>query len=229
MTSKLMKVLADPSKIASTLNWRKVSGSILSLHIHKDRIGMAVASHPSFGERTQTLDSIKLLRRGHADADIKEQLAEIVKEFKVCGVVVSWPVQTDTCRPGAACGRILHTLDDLLEDSNVISTSRPLCFWDGRHVEPEPEDEWGRCASYARTTSTHKDIHIASQEQYNQDENVVAAQVWDDFVQSQWPDFHQEEQQQVASTKSSAKTHHRGLWTKTGNSAASTCMKAALV
>jgi hypothetical protein len=199
-----MKVLTNPSKIASALDWRKVSGSILSLNIHKDSICMAVASHPSFGERTQTLDSIKLLRRGHADADIKEQLAEIVKEFKVCGVVVSWPIQTDTGRPGAACGRILHTLDDLLEDSNVISTSRPLCFWDGRHVVPETQDEWGRCAAYARTTSTDKDIHVASQEQYNQDENVVAAQVWDDFVKAQWPDIHHQEKQ-VARTTSCAK------------------------
>jgi RNase H-fold protein (predicted Holliday junction resolvase) len=224
-----MKVLANPSKIASALDWRKVSGSILSLDIHKDRIGMAVASHPSFGERAQTLDSIKLLRRGHADADIKEQLAEIVKEFKVCGVVVSWPIQTDTGRPGAACGRILHTLDDLLEDSNVISTSRPLCFWDGRHVEPEPEDEWGRCASYARTTGTDKEIHIASQEQYNQDENVVAAQVWDDFVKSQWPETYQEEQQQFASPKSSSKASSWAVDEDWEEDTSTNFMKAALV
>jgi RNase H-fold protein (predicted Holliday junction resolvase) len=226
MSSTLKKVLTNPFKIASALEWRKVSGSILSLDIHKDRIGMAVASHPSFGERTQTLESIKLLRRGHADANIKEQLAEIVKEFKVCGVVVSWPIQTDTGRPGHACGRILHTLDDLLEDSNVISSSRPLCFWDGRHVEPEPEDEWGRCAAYARTTD--KEIHVASQEQYNQDENVVAAQVWDDFVQAQWPDLHQQEKQ-VASTKISAKSSSWAVDEDWEEDTSTSSMKATLV
>jgi RNase H-fold protein (predicted Holliday junction resolvase) len=221
-----MKVLTNPSKIASALDWRKVSGSILSLDIHKGHIGMAVASHPSFGEKTQTLDSIKLLKRGHADADIKEQLAEIVKEFKVCGVVVSWPIQTDTGRPGAACGRILHTLDDLLEDSNVISNSRPICFWDGRHVEPEPEDEWGRCAAYAKTSD--KDIHIASQEQYNQDENVVAAQVWDDFVKAQWPDIHQKGKL-VASTKTSAKTSSWTVEEDWEKETSTNYMKASLV
>ena len=36
-----------------------------------------------------------------------------------------------------------------------------------------------------------KTIHVASKEQYDQHENdsIVAAKVWDDFVRANWPDL----------------------------------------
>jgi RNase H-fold protein (predicted Holliday junction resolvase) len=194
MSSKaLLKVLTTPSKIASALDWKKLNGSVLSLDIHKDRIGLAIASHPSFGEKPTSLEDIPLGKRGHVTRECKERLAALAKDYRVCGVVVSWPLQPDTGRMGASCGRVLHTLDDLLEDSSLCNTStRPLCLWDGDHSLPDPEDRWGRSEAYSRTSS--KTVHRASVEQYNHDENIVAANVWEDFCRSHWPDLYEQEQ-----------------------------------
>jgi RNase H-fold protein (predicted Holliday junction resolvase) len=125
-------------------------------------------------------------KKGRVNEACKARLAEIVKDHKVCGVVVSWPLQQDTGKMGAACGRVLYTLQDLLQDSNIVTPNRPLCLWDGEHSTQEKEDGWGRCAAYTRTSD--KQIHRASEEQYNQDENIVAAQVWNDFSRVHWPD-----------------------------------------
>eukprot|EP00980_Cylindrotheca_fusiformis_P028585 scaffold22613_cov126-Cylindrotheca_fusiformis.AAC.5 len=194
-SKSILKVLTTPSKIASSLDWRKVSGSVLSLDIHSDRIGLALASHPSFGEGSAaTLESIPLARRGRVTEECRSTLAKLVKEHKVCGVVVSWPLQNDTHRMGAACGRVLHTLEDLLEHdstSNIFTPSRPLCLWNGqpKNEEEVQPDEFGRLAVYGRTPPSDKHIHKASEEQYNQDENIVAANVWDDFVKAHWPEL----------------------------------------
>jgi RNase H-fold protein (predicted Holliday junction resolvase) len=191
MTSnKLIQLLASPSKIATALDWRKVGGSALSLDIHKDRIGMAIASHPSFEEPTTTLEPIRLVSKGKLTDEAKDRLEQIVQEHKVCGIVVSYPLQRDTGRMGAACGRVFYTLDELMTDTKIIDPSRPLCLWDSVHPQQAVEDAWGRDTNYNRTSS--KQIHLASEEQYNQDENVVAAQVWNDFVQTHWPTIHKQ-------------------------------------
>lgn len=197
MSSKaIMNVLTTPSKIASSLDWRKVSGSVLSLDIHPDRIGLALASHPSFGEGSSTLEPIRLARKGRVTEECKDTLAKIVKDNKVCGVVVSWPLQVDTHRMGAACGRVLYTLEKILEDSNIFTPSRPLCLWnDNQYHTDEQPDAFGRLAVYSKTPPSDKHIHKASEEQYCQDENIVAANVWDDFVRVHWPEVHSQKQQ----------------------------------
>lgn len=197
-----MKVLTTPSKIASALDWKKLNGSVLSLDIHKDRIGLAIASHPSFGEKSTPLPDIPLARKGRVTQECKERLATLARDYRVCGVVVSWPLQQDTGRMGASCGRVLHTLDELLEDSTLCTPSRPLCLWDGDHSMPDPEDQWGRCAAYSRTSS--KTVHSASIEQYNQDENIVAVNVWEDFCRSHWPELY--EQKVTIAAKASTTT-----------------------
>jgi RNase H-fold protein (predicted Holliday junction resolvase) len=202
-SAAIMKVLTTPSKIASSLDWKKVSGSVLSLDIHSDRIGLALASHPSFGEGSSTLEPIKLARKGRVTEECKETLASIVKDHKVCGVVVSWPLQEDTRRMGAACGRVLYTMEHILEDSNIITPSRPFCLWNDYRSQEEEEkpDAFGRSAVYSRIPSGDKHIHKASEEQYSQDENVLAADVWDDFVRVHWPDeYRQQQRQQFAAT-----------------------------
>lgn len=197
LSETLFKVLTTSSKIASALDWKKLNGSILSLDIHKDRIGLAIASHPSFGRKATMLENIPLARKGRITKECKERLSALAKDYRVCGLVVSWPVQHDTGRMGASCGRVLHTLDELLQDSTLCTPSRPLCLWDGNHSMPEPEDQWGRCRAYSQTSD--KTIHKASEEQYNQDENVVAANIWEDFCQSHWPKLYQ--QQPVVAAK----------------------------
>lgn len=200
MSSKaLLKVLTTPSKIASALDWKKLNGSVLSLDIHKDRIGLAVASHPSFGEASKALADIPLGNKRNGPRitpECKERLATLARNYRVCGIVVSWPLQHDTGRMGASCGRVLHTLDELLAENDsststsLCTPSRPLCLWDGDHSLPEAEDQWGRCTAYSRTSE--KTVHKASEEQYNQDEKIVAANVWDDFCRSHWPELYQQ-------------------------------------
>lgn len=170
---------------------------------------MAVACHPSQGSDVCTLKSLPIAnKRGEVDGTTLKELNKIVKDHKVCGVVVSWPLQEGTGKMGAACGRVLHTLEDLLQqqlqtdsDSSsssalVITSSRPICFWNSSHVEVESADEWGRNSSYAFSEKCPSDssVHLASKEQYYQDENVAAAQVWNDFSRVHWPALYEKNQ-----------------------------------
>mmetsp|Transcript_1970 Transcript_1970/g.3584 ORF Transcript_1970/g.3584 Transcript_1970/m.3584 type:complete len:259 (+) Transcript_1970:239-1015(+) len=220
MASKsLLKVLTTPCKLANALDWRKMSGStILSLDIHADRIGLAMASHPSgvgFSSKQKdnksqschALEPIPLSSK-KISAEAKQRLADLVKEYKVCGFVVSWPLQKDTGRMGASCGRTLFTLEQLLQvddesssssSNNIVTPNRPIVLWDSQHVQPTQVDEFGRSPVFANTSS--KTSHLASQEQYHQDQNVVATQVWQDFCKTYWPEPANEQQQQEKTAK----------------------------
>ena len=198
-STRLLKVITKPSKVASTLDWKKFNGStILSLDIHKDRIGLALASHPSCGQECRTLKPIPF-KDNHifVDKDCIDRLSKIVQDHKVCGMVVAWPLQSDTGKVGAACGRVLYTLERVLEkdQQQVLTPSRPLCLWDSDHRIPEqsadPEkrvDNFGRCAQYSKTSDQTE--YRATEERYFQDEQVVAAQVWDDFCKVHWPELY---------------------------------------
>ncbi|KAL3932933.1 MAG: hypothetical protein SGBAC_010621 [Bacillariaceae sp.] len=143
-------------------------------------------------------------------------LANIVEQHKVCGFVVSWPLQPDSQRMGAACGRVLHTLEQLLSsslpseqgstkkkaNSPLISANRPCVLWNDSNAQSVDEsDVFGRLEAYSKVPSSDKTVHIASIEQYNTDEATVASQVWEDFMRVHWPELHreQERQQLVAS------------------------------
>jgi len=192
----LLRMITPPSKVANALDWRKhTGGAILSLDIHKDSIGLAVAAHPTIQENATVLNSIPLQRRGKVSEEDKEYLADIIKTKKVCGVVISWPLQEGTAKMGHAAGRVFHTLEDLVNEEQSESSAeivsllrlKPLCLWDSEHAENnEPEDNWGRSPAYCRTSSKRE--YRASEEQYNQDENVVAMDVLEDFRHAFWPD-----------------------------------------
>jgi RNase H-fold protein (predicted Holliday junction resolvase) len=155
MASKhITKVLTTPSKVASSLDWKKASSAILSLDIQKGQIGIAVAFHPSFQETTSVLDSIQISRQALSES-IPHRIADIVKERDICGFVVSWPIQDDTGKLGYSFGLVLNTLDQLPEASKnqaVISSTRPFCLWDASHVSPTDVDQWGRSADYTRSS-----------------------------------------------------------------------------
>jgi RNase H-fold protein (predicted Holliday junction resolvase) len=207
-----MKVLTKPSKVASALDWKKVSGStVLSLDIHKDRIGIAIASHPSYGEKCHTLEPIRFKKNYVSiDDECMDRLSRVIQENKVCAMVVAWPLQKETGKMGASCGRVLYALEELIEKSqNLLTPSRPLCLWDSEHRIPrqlqDPEqsiDEFGRCASYCKTSK--KEEYRASEEQYYQDENMVAAQVWEDFCKVHWPElYYKVEDDEIEEVKAS--------------------------
>jgi hypothetical protein len=128
---------------------------------------------------------------------------------------------------GAACGRVLYTLEDLLQDSNIVTPSRPLCLWDGERSTHEKEDEWGRCAAYTRTSD--KQVHRASEEQYNQDENIVAASVWNDFCRVHWPEvFAQPVKEETKQTRFKPNTEYAALGEENWDDSA-TYVNAALL
>ena len=206
-TRQLMSVLTTPSKIASALDWRKATGgAIATLDIHADRIGVRISQHPT---SSLSLSEYKLpvspKGRTHIPEETRQRLSELVHEHKVCGFVVSWPIQGDTGLMGAACGRTLHAIEELLstETSNqrpVFLPNRPICLWDSTHRESATADAFGRSPVYARTSS--KTEHLASKEQYHQDESVVVSEIWDDFVRTHWPEIDQAKNNDLSSIQS---------------------------
>lgn len=193
-TRSIASVLTTPSKLAQALDWRKVSGNILSLTVVKDRIELALAAHPSFESSVEQLPSIPLEyeianNRKVLKPSVAEELSKVMKQFHVTGTLVSWPVQRDGwC--GAQCGRVLHTLDQLVAGSKVFQ-NRPVVLWDEQHNMAD-EDEWGRMALYSRETT--KSMHVASQDQY-ETRNQVAVNVWNDYMQVHWPELWLQQQQ----------------------------------
>jgi hypothetical protein len=136
---RLNDVLTTPSAVASALDWKKLNGSVLTLNIHSNRISAAVATHPSSMISSTTtppplssarsLPDIPLGRRATVTDDTRQRLQDSITRIMrednhpICGVIVAWPIQPDTGRMGAACGRVLHTLDQLLLPINPTTTT----------------------------------------------------------------------------------------------------------
>lgn len=210
----ITKFLTSPSKIARALDWKK-SSSVLSLHVGKDSIDLAVTSHPS---STSEEEIILPLPSIPIKCEIKEnqkvlkphvlsELEDIVAQFDVCGMIVSWPVQKEGwC--GAPCGRVLHTLDQIARECpGLVSSKRPVALWDGHHYHTS-EDEWGRSAIYSHISK--KEVHIASKEQYR-DEGSLAAEIAQDYLRHHWPDLYFEDEEQW-SGKTEKRAHFDFAW-----------------
>jgi hypothetical protein len=187
----LSSLLTSPSKVAQALDWKKASGSILSVSVNGANIDIAVASHPVSDDEVTSLASIPLkteIKDGSRvlSPKVVGELSKIVHDFSVCGLIVSWPVQEEGwC--GAPCGKVLFTLDQLMAQSKtLLSKSRPICLWDTAHHQPV-EDEWGRAEIYAEPSD--KAEHRASQEQYLAPK-TLAADVWNDFCRAHWPELY---------------------------------------
>lgn len=192
MHPQLMKKLSKPSKVASILDWKKMfNNTVLTLNFHKNRVGIAVASHPSLGTPCMELEPLRFdddngNRKnisGSIDRDCLERFSDIIEEYKVCGVVVNWPLQHDTGRMGAACGRVIFALEQLWERSNENAMiceqrggllSRPFCLWDAGHVDlADPAkrvDSFGRCASYGKESEKPISRHNNDDDCSNSDE-----------------------------------------------------------
>ena len=78
----------------------------------------------------------------------------------------------------------------------MFTPSRPICLWDTADAVDAAAavDAFGRSSVYARTSN--KTEHRASEEQYHQDESIAVVKVWEDFVQTNWPEIYQQQQQQ---------------------------------
>ena len=187
----LSALLTSPSKVAQALDWKRASGAILNVAVQNDRLDLAVASHPATDDNVTRLASIPLktqIQNGSRELSpmVSQELAKIVDDFAVCGMVVSWPVQKEGW-VGAPCGKVLYTLDQLMAQSKtLLSKSRPICLWDEAHHQPS-EDEWGRASIYA--VASNKSEHRASKEQYSAPK-TLAVDIWNDFCRAHWPELY---------------------------------------
>ncbi|GAX10757.1 hypothetical protein FisN_14Lh277 [Fistulifera solaris] len=184
--SSITHLLKSPKRIAQALDWHKASGSVLNVTIRKQQIDLTLASHPSLGESPESIPSIRLEHklvnnRKRLRTQVLDELSTVVQEFRVCGLVVNWPIQKDGwC--GASCGRVLHTLSEL--QSSTVIAEKPICLWSGHHNKSFMEDQWGRSAVYCRE-NPNKTVHVASKEQYDCDD--AAQQSWVEFCEVNWP------------------------------------------
>lgn len=223
-------------RVAHALDWKKVSGAVLSLHFGKDSIDLAITSHPSLDKCVQPLPSIPLKKfnstknnksktKKTLHPSVVEELQDLVEDWDVCGFVVSWPVQKEG-RCGAQCGRVLHTLDQIVAAScNTFNQNRPVCLWDSNHIPASNEDEWGRSAMYGRTPTSDKTIHYASVEQY-QDEGAIAAEIAADYMRHFFPELQQHYSDILESTLSSS--NHVVAQPASGNKAIPPAVAAAV-
>jgi len=229
---ELMKVLTTPSKIANALDWKKQIATIATIDVHADRIGLSISHHPSSSsgqdESTSSLSSssssssssllssslsslfysLPIRQKGKFKIpdSSRQQLSDLVQENKVCGFVVSWPIQKDTGLMGASCGRTLFAIEELLLQpssslssaaaaSSVFTSNRKICLWDGGvhvHDDQIKTDILGRSSVHARTSNQKE--YRASKEKCRRDETIVATRVWENFVKTNWPEIYQQQQ-----------------------------------
>mmetsp|Transcript_7376 Transcript_7376/g.10470 ORF Transcript_7376/g.10470 Transcript_7376/m.10470 type:complete len:266 (-) Transcript_7376:385-1182(-) len=237
-TRKLTNFLTTPSRVASKLDWNKRNGAVLALDIGRDSIGMALASHPMYStEKQHSKTSLKPIQLSYEKKTYKEpknhtkrilsketmnELESVLQEHNVCALLVGWPLSEGN-RIGAPCGKVLHTLDCLVEESNLLD-KRPVCLWTGGEPDKTSskdhtngsfeEDDWGRAPIWANPPPSNRTIHIASQEQYIHHEasEHVALRIWNDFCKNQWPDLYQElemDDQDLTAMSSSKKQYDK--------------------
>jgi len=110
---------------------------------------------------------------------------------------------------GAACGRTLYAIEELLQSTAedetittkrpVFAPNRPLCLWDSESAQAPTTDAFGRSPLYARTSDKTK--HVASLEQYHQDECLESSGIWETFVKTHWPDLDRDNEPHRASLR----------------------------
>jgi hypothetical protein len=200
----ITRLLTTPRQVANILDWRRVSGSILTLTLSRDnsKLDLGVSWHPSRSDDDDDdaplvqLASVPLLLQVEHKtskvlcSSVARELDGICERFSICGMVVHWPVEKDGwC--GYSCGRVLFTLDQLARQSKAVKT-RPVCLWDHqqhhRHVHHHHQDEWGRSTVYSRQTDGS--IEQYGQQLHADDTGVTLANLWRDFCQAQWPELY---------------------------------------
>ena len=151
VATKLSSALVAPSKVANLLDWRKAVGSVMALNITHKAIGMAVATHPDqhaeaialrplslvqqqpqhhHGEGAPSISSsfYKGSKKNHVSKELISELEAVVRRHRVCAFVVNWP--THEGRMGEQCGKVLHVLDTVIDQSNsVVTRKRPFTLW----------------------------------------------------------------------------------------------------
>lgn len=197
----------------------------MALEIQRDRIGMAVIWSALTEEDLDVLPDIPIESRRIPESCV-EELSAHVYDNGIQGFLVNWPTVPESGGLGAQCGRVLYTLESILAQqqnmpcqSRILSSKRPICFWEPSAAPQTPTlgeptitscgvvgvdrgDVWGRCSSYANTSN--KTRHLASIEQYAFDETREAEHIWEDFWRAHWPEQYQRNQRRKVLQKNSA-------------------------
>lgn len=199
--SKLSRALVSPTKVASILDWRKAVGSVMSLNITKDRIGIAVAEHPENIYESVTLDSISLtdtneISKGPRNLGVSKKcisaLEATVRRHNTCAFLVNWPLNEG--RMGEQCGKVLGVLDSVANQSkSVITNKRPftLCGVIGTNEAASSlPDEWGRAVVFTHAPEFEEGISYSSKSVLSNDNNrqssAVAANILDQWINKNW-------------------------------------------
>ena len=101
----------------------------MSLDITEKRVGVALSNHPSPNNIVRQIDPIPyitrklcpLVTRAEEKDRVGSELERIIRDHRVCALVVGWPLLPDG-RPGGHCGKSLHLLDHLAGECNGNST-----------------------------------------------------------------------------------------------------------
>lgn len=197
--SPILSVLTSPLKLAERLDRqafrfhdRCVTSppKLLCLDIQRHQLNIAIAGHPrrynctnddnntnnrynnTNGRDAVVLPPIPTVGR-KISATTVSQLWDVIQQHKVHGFLVHWPIQHDTMRLGAHCGRTLYTLEKLQLESMIDPNDRPVCLFP-ISSSPSPTtttragsatsavDKWGRCANYGRTRPVIEDLRLVN-------------------------------------------------------------------
>ena len=221
LASRIEKLLVSPRTVANALNSpMNLLRPILSLHVGETAIDLALITHPGNHDENHLIHSLPSISVEHMraptrnsssnsnsssnnsnnnlkllKAEVLQELSSVVNDYKVCGLVVSWPVQKEG-RFGAPCGKVLHALDQIVQDTNIVTPNRPVCLWDGHHFHIT-EDKFERPhnsekkddGSFTPTIGASMlQEYNASQTQYHED-GMLAAAVAADYLRSHWPNL----------------------------------------
>ena len=125
------------------------------------------------------------------------KLWDVIQQHQICGFLVHWPIQPDTLKFGAACGRVIFTLEKLQTESMVNPDDRPVCLFPTTTTVPtttsatigltsspaistmmaQKQDKWGRCAGYGRTRPVYEDDLRHLRAMFHQDDDDDDGQV----------------------------------------------------
>ncbi len=216
VATKLSSALVAPSKVANLLDWRKAVGSVMALDITRKSIGMAVATHPDQHAEAVALRPISLVqqqqqhpqhhhgegapssssslhkgKKNHVSKELISELEAVVRRHRVCAFVVNWP--THEGRMGEQCGKVLHVLDSVIDQSNsVVTRKRPFTLWsltatatslsmssslDDAHSSYyySPPDEWGRSIHFANAPDYYPDMYYSSKNPIKRKESLLSS------------------------------------------------------
>uniref|UniRef100_A0A6U0IGH0 Holliday junction resolvase n=1 Tax=Minutocellus polymorphus TaxID=265543 RepID=A0A6U0IGH0_9STRA len=221
MATKLTQCVVPPNRLASIISWGPSASTVMGLDITDERIGVAIARHPSPNNRVTAIEPIPYVtndkrayyntRRYDDNERVAMTLDQLAKKHKISGFVVGWPLQPDG-RPGGPCGKVLHLLDYLAEHpSPILYKHRPFALWDLRdipfnavedhlvrcHNHECDVDKWGRAKVFSRTPSQSVGSYLyRSSDQFyhsNTNDSKAATLMLKHYMDSHWEPEEEEE------------------------------------